>query len=78
MLATVKADVEANWKNTKWITIAAEMEKKGATKYPAEFLMKEWKKLEAVSATAAAGAEALLTAAQEAVEDDDGDDAGED
>ncbi|KAL8651252.1 MAG: hypothetical protein Q9210_003370 [Variospora velana] len=73
LLATTKADVEANWKTKKWGLIATEMEKSGGGKYPADFLQKEWKKMDAARVAAeeaAAGGEALLAAAVEAVEND--------
>ncbi|KAL8988260.1 MAG: hypothetical protein Q9177_002644 [Variospora cf. flavescens] len=75
LLATTKADVEGNWKNKKWGLIATEMEKNGGGKYPADFLQKEWKKMDAARVAAeeaAAGGEALLAAAVEAVENDNG------
>ncbi|KAL8760814.1 MAG: hypothetical protein Q9184_003018 [Pyrenodesmia sp. 2 TL-2023] len=90
MLQATKDEVEANWKNSKWALIATEMEKKGANKYPAEFLMKEWKKIEATRAAAAAaaadaaanaataaGGNALLAAAQLAVGNTDEEDENE-
>ncbi|KAL8866663.1 MAG: hypothetical protein Q9174_006164, partial [Haloplaca sp. 1 TL-2023] len=43
---------EANWANEKWTVIATKMEAKGAAKYPAEFLKKEFKKIEAAGVTA--------------------------
>ncbi|KAL8929292.1 MAG: hypothetical protein Q9208_001375 [Pyrenodesmia sp. 3 TL-2023] len=80
ILQATKDEVEANWKKSKWALIATEMEKKSANKYPAEFLMKEWKKIEvaraaaaaaaanaAATAATAAGGDALLAAAQLAV-----------
>ncbi|KAI4173242.1 MAG: hypothetical protein LQ346_008455 [Caloplaca aetnensis] len=95
MLQQTKDEVEANWKNSKWGLIATEMEKKGANKYHADFLLKEWKKMEitraeneaaaataaatAATAATAAGGNALLAAAQQAVENaDEGDEEAED
>ncbi|KAL9008936.1 MAG: hypothetical protein Q9173_005986 [Seirophora scorigena] len=77
LLVTAKAEIEDNWKTMKWALIATELEKKGGGKYPAEFLQKEWKKLEAArvaAEAAAAGGEALLAAAVAAVENDENED----
>ncbi|KAI4127510.1 MAG: hypothetical protein LQ338_003168 [Usnochroma carphineum] len=79
-LLNAKEEIEANWKTSKWAQIADAMVKKGANKYPAEFLMKEWKKLEAArveAANTAAGGEALLAAVKEASQGDDDDDGDE-
>ncbi|KAL9575865.1 MAG: hypothetical protein Q9212_007620, partial [Teloschistes hypoglaucus] len=54
ILLAAKHEVEANWKNSKWVSIAAKMEEKGAKKYPTEFIQKEFKKLEAEAAAAIA------------------------
>ncbi|KAL8898914.1 MAG: hypothetical protein Q9207_006466 [Kuettlingeria erythrocarpa] len=92
LLQQTKDEVEANWKNSKWGVIATEMEKKGANKYHADFLLKEWKKIEitraeteaaaanaAATAATAAGGNALLAAAQQAMENaDEGDEEVED
>ncbi|KAL8636315.1 MAG: hypothetical protein Q9228_006275, partial [Teloschistes exilis] len=40
--------------NSKWVSIAAKMEEKGAKKYPTEFIQKEFKKIQADAALAAA------------------------
>ncbi|KAL8800872.1 MAG: hypothetical protein Q9182_004846 [Xanthomendoza sp. 2 TL-2023] len=47
MLVAAKEAVEANWRNTMWSAISAKMEEMGARKYPSDFLLKEFKKLEA-------------------------------
>ncbi|KAL8684789.1 MAG: hypothetical protein Q9218_008135 [Villophora microphyllina] len=89
ILAAAKAEIEANWKNSKWHSIATKMEEKGAKKYPVEFLQKEWKKLEVEAAAAAAssggdgitddndGAAALLGAAIKATAGGDESEGGE-
>ncbi|KAL8814348.1 MAG: hypothetical protein Q9223_006414 [Gallowayella weberi] len=47
MLVAAKEAVEANWRNTMWSAISTKMEEMGTRKYPADFLLKEYKKLEA-------------------------------
>ncbi|KAL9604145.1 MAG: hypothetical protein Q9219_000733 [cf. Caloplaca sp. 3 TL-2023] len=71
LLLATKEEVEANWKNSKWALIARKMEEKGS-KYPAEFLQKEFKKLDVASSAnqnnTTAG-DALFEAAKKAVAD---------
>ncbi|KAL8697362.1 MAG: hypothetical protein Q9224_002354 [Gallowayella concinna] len=52
MLVAAKEAVEANWKNTMWAAISNKMEEMGARKFPSEFLLKEYKKLEAAGTSA--------------------------
>lgn len=70
MLLTAKDEVESNWKKDKWVHISKKMEEKGLSKYPAEFLQKEWKKLEAArAAQTTVEGNALFEAAAKAVAD---------
>ncbi|KAL8643664.1 MAG: hypothetical protein Q9226_008204 [Calogaya cf. arnoldii] len=52
-LLAAKEAVEANWKNALWGLVASKMEEMGGRKYPADFLFKEFKKLETAGTTAA-------------------------
>ncbi|KAI4250951.1 MAG: hypothetical protein LQ352_005161 [Teloschistes flavicans] len=54
ILLAAKHEVETNWKNSKWVSIAVKMEENGAKKYPTEFLQKEFKKIQAEAAATAA------------------------
>ncbi|KAL8702769.1 MAG: hypothetical protein Q9225_008129, partial [Loekoesia sp. 1 TL-2023] len=70
ILLTAKNEVESNWKKDKWTHISKKMEEKGTEKYPAEFLQKEWKKLEAArAAQTTVEGNALFEAAAKAVAD---------
>ncbi|KAL9000471.1 MAG: hypothetical protein Q9169_000988 [Polycauliona sp. 2 TL-2023] len=51
ILLAAKAAIEANWKNSLWTLVAAKMEELGARKLPTDFLMKEFRKMEAAGAT---------------------------
>ncbi|KAL8711878.1 MAG: hypothetical protein Q9220_003822 [cf. Caloplaca sp. 1 TL-2023] len=54
-LLAAKAAVEANWKTTKWLLIATKLEELTGNKYPSEFLLKSWKKMEVEKKEEAAG-----------------------
>ncbi|KAL9026679.1 MAG: hypothetical protein Q9196_004692 [Gyalolechia fulgens] len=84
LLLDAKAEVESNWKNTKWLLISQKMEEKGVkSKYPVDFLLKEFKKLETdQKARTAEEGNALFQAAAKAVageadSDGEGEDSGE-
>ncbi|KAL9031893.1 MAG: hypothetical protein Q9180_006765 [Flavoplaca navasiana] len=51
MLLSVKAHIESNWKSSLWGLVSSKMEEQGTRKYPADFLAKEFRKLEAAGDT---------------------------
>ena len=51
MLLSAKAHLESNWKSSLWGLVSSKMEELGARKYPADFLAKEFRKMEAVGDT---------------------------
>ncbi|KAL8782141.1 MAG: hypothetical protein Q9213_005645 [Squamulea squamosa] len=55
-LLAAKEAVETNWKNTMWAAVSTKMEQMGARKFPADYLQKEFRKMETAGTTTIAGA----------------------
>ncbi|KAL8642579.1 MAG: hypothetical protein Q9226_008493, partial [Calogaya cf. arnoldii] len=53
ILLAAKEAVEANWNDSLWGLVATKMEEMGACKYRSDFLLKEFKKMEAAGTYAA-------------------------